>query len=364
MKATAEFWRDRRVLITGHTGFMGGWLAVLLKELGAAVGGYALAPPTTPSFFDCVGLGPLLDCDVRGDVRDAAKLAQAVRDQRPAVIFHLAAQSLVREGFRDPVATFDVNVMGTVNALEAARAEPGVRAVVVFTTDKVYDNREWDRDFREGDRLGGRDPYGGSKACAELAVEAYRHSFLSARHVGVATVRAGNAIGGGDWAPGRLVPDIIRAFGAGAVLKLRHPSATRPWQHVLEPLRGSLMLAQRLCFDPHRHASGWNFGPARESQRPVSWIVEYCARQWGERARWEADGGAGINEALRLGLSSAKAEQQLGWKPLWGLDVALDRTLDWYRAHAAGGNMLEPTRAQIRETFAAVPSESVLGSAR
>ena len=355
MNVNIDFWRGKCVLLTGHTGFMGGWLTVLLKEFGARVVGYSLAPPTTPSFFETVGLGELLEADVRADVRDLTKLLNVVRTQRPEIVFHLAAQPLVREAFRRPVETFDVNVIGTVNVLEAARETGGVRSVVVITTDKVYENLELDWEFRENDRLGGREPYGVSKACAELVVGAYRQSFLAANNIGVATVRAGNIIGGGDWAAERLVPDIVRAFSTGVTLAIRNPSATRPWQHVLEPLRGCLMLAEALFDDPVRFAGGWNFGAAREDQLPVSWIVDYCARRWGEGARWKVDSGSHAYEAQRLGLTSSKAELQLGWKPVWRLAAALDRTLDWYRAMIAGRDMLKHTRTQVHEGVSAEP---------
>jgi len=285
-----------------------------------------------------------------------------VREYRPEIIFHLAAQPLVREAFRTPVDTFDVNVMGTVNVLDAARNAAGLRSLVVVTTDKVYENFEWDWDYRENDRLGGREPYGVSKACAELVVEAYRQSFLRAGDVGVATVRAGNIIGGGDWAVERLVPDIVRAFSASATLLVRNPAATRPWQHVLEPLRGCLGLAQGLFGHPLRFSGGWNFGPGREDQRPVSWIVEYCARRWGEQARWKIEAGPHPYEAQRLGLTCSKAELQLGWKPVWAIETALDHTLDWYRAMIAGSNMLEHTRSQVRQAFPE-PEELLLTSA-
>jgi CDP-glucose 4,6-dehydratase len=362
MGVNDHFWRGKRVLVTGHTGFMGGWLTVVLSEFGARVIGYALAPPTMPSFFEAVGLRELLDEDTRADIRDLAKLSAVFREHRPEIVFHLAAQPLVREAFRQPDYTFDVNVMGTVNVFEAARGADSVRSMVVVTTDKVYENLERDWEFRENDRLGGREPYGVSKACAELVIDAYRESFLSAKDVGVASVRAGNIIGGGDWAAERLVPDIVRAFSAGAALTVRNPSATRPWQHVLEPLRGCLILAHGLFVDPARCAGGWNFGPAREDQRPVSWIVEYCARRWGEHARWKIETGAHSYEAERLGLTSAKAERELGWKPLWRLQTALEQTLDWYRANMAGRNMLEHTRAQMREAFPAEPEELLLRS--
>ena len=363
MNVNSDFWYGKSVLVTGHTGFMGGWLTVLLKEFGARVAGYALPPPTTPSFFDAVGLGELLAADVRADVRDLTKLLNVVRAQRPEIVFHLAAQPLVREAYRRPTETFDVNVMGTVNVLEAARQAASVRSIVVVTTDKVYENLELDWEFRENDRLGGREPYGVSKACAELVVEAYRQSFLAPNNIGVATVRAGNIIGGGDWAAERLVPDIVRAFSAGVTLAIRNPAATRPWQHVLEPLRGCLILAEALFDDPVRFAGGWNFGAAREDQQPVSWIVEYCARQWGEGARWKLDSGVHSYEAQRLGLTSSKAELQLGWGPIWRLDAALDRTLDWYRAMIAGRDMLKHTRTQVREAIPGAPQGLLLRSA-
>ena len=351
MGVNGYFWRGKRVLVTGHTGFMGGWLTVLLNEVGARVTGYALEPPTTPSFFEAVGLRALLEEDSRADIRNLTKLSAAFRAHRPEIVFHLAAQPLVREAFRQPVETFDVNVMGTVNVLECAREAASVRSIVVVTTDKVYENLELDWEFRENDRLGGREPYGVSKACAELAVDAYRQSFLAPNNIGVATVRAGNIIGGGDWAAERLVPDIVRAFSAGARLAIRNPAATRPWQHVLEPLHGCLILAEALFDEPVRFAGGWNFGAAREDQRPVSWIVEYCVRQWGEGARWKVDTGDQFYEAQRLGLTSSKAELQLGWKPVWRLETALDQTLDWYRAMIAGRNMLKHTRTQIGQAF-------------
>lgn len=363
MNVDSGFWRGKRVLVTGHTGFMGGWLVVVLKELGAGVIGYSLPPPTTPSFFDSVGLGRLLDDDIRADVRDLARLSNVMKERQPDIVVHLAAQPLVREAFRQPVETFDVNVMGTVNVLEAARESSGLRSIVVVTTDKVYDNLEWDWEFRESDRLGGREPYGTSKACAEFVVDAYRDSFLSAKGIGVASVRAGNIIGGGDWAAERLIPDIVRAFSAGTTLTLRNPSATRPWQHVLEPLRGSLLLAQGLFADPLQFSGGWNFGAVREDQRPVSWIVEYCGRQWGERVRWNVGTGDHAYEAQRLGLTSSKAELRLGWKALWRLETALDHTLDWYRAMLAGRNMLDKTCEQVRRAFSAAPHELHLRSA-
>jgi CDP-glucose 4,6-dehydratase len=345
----SEFWRGRRAFVTGHTGFMGGWLCVLLKELGASVAGYALPPPTSPSFFDSVGVSALLDRHVLADVRDGAALSAAMRDSAPEVIFHLAAQPLVREAFRSPVATFDINVMGTVNVLEAARNLDGVRAIVVVTSDKVYDNREWEWDYRENDRLGGREPYGISKACAELAIDAYRHSFLATRRIGIATVRAGNIIGGGDWAPERLIPDIMRGYSKGVPVVIRNPGAIRPWQHVLEPCWGCLMLAEKLVAEAEAFSGSWNFGPAREDHRSVSWIVENCARLWGAGAKWEVDRGMQPYEAKRLAISSAKAELHLGWHPRWRIDAALERTVRWYRAAFQRSDLLQETLADVHQ---------------
>ena len=272
MNIESDFWRGKCVLVTGHTGFMGGWLTVLLKELGARVIGYALAPHTNPSFFDTVRLRELLDVDVCADIRDRSELGKLIRGQAPQIIFHLAAQPLVLEAFRRPVHTFDVNVMGTVNLLEATRDVASIRSIVVVTSDKVYENLEWEWDYRENDKLGGREPYGVSKACAELVVEAYRQSFLSTTDVGVATVRAGNVIGGGDWADDRLLPDIVRAFSAGTALTVRNPAATRPWQHVLEPLRGCLALAQSLICRSWEIFRWLEFRP--ESRRSKARIVD------------------------------------------------------------------------------------------
>lgn len=363
MSISTKFWRGKRVLVTGHTGFMGGWLTVTLTELGAKVIGYSLEPPTEPSFFHTLELGRQLAADLRADVRDRSRLSDALRENKPEIVFHLAAQPLVREAFRRPADTFDVNIMGTVNLLEAARGVDGIRSIVVVTSDKVYDNREWEWDYRENDRLGGREPYGVSKACAELVVDAYRMSFLEEAGLGVATVRAGNIIGGGDWAAERLIPDIVRAFSAGATLVIRNPAATRPWQHVLEPVRGCLVLAEHLADEPAQFSGGWNFGPARDSQKPVSWIVQHCAALWGEDAVWKVETGAQPYEAQHLGVTSSKAETRLGWKAIWGIETALAHTVDWYRATLAGRDMLEHTRAQVATAIPAESKELVLGSA-
>jgi len=347
------FWRDRRVFLTGHTGFVGGWLSLALARLGARVTGYALTPPTEPNLFAAVRLAKTVDSTI-ADVRDGAALAKAVAAAKPEIVFHLAAQPLVRDAFADPVGTYATNVMGTVHLLEAARAVPNVAAVVVMTTDKVYLNKEWPWGYRENDRLGGREPYGTSKAAAELVVDAYRESYLGAgpRPVGVATVRAGNVVGGGDWARDRLVPDAVRAFAGGAPLLLRNPLAVRPWQHVLEPVRGLMVLAERLAADPTRYAGAWNFGPAEGDMWPVERVVAHLIRQWGRGARCEMARGAQPYEARLLSVNSAKASAELGWEPVWRVAEARDRAVEWYRAFHDGGADLRALTLDHIERFA------------
>lgn len=344
------FWSGRRVFVTGHTGFMGGWLALWLTELGATVAGYALDPPTRPSLYDAIGLRERL-CSVIGDVRDGDRLTAAMADFAPDIVMHLAAQPLVGRAHRAPVETFSINVMGTVNLLQAIRHTESVTAAIVVTTDKVYLNREWPWGYRERDRLGGDEPYGASKACAEFAVDAYRGSYFSReRPLGVATVRAGNIIGGGDWAENRLVPDAVRAFTAGTALDIRNPAAVRPWQHVLEPVRGYLMLAQRLAGDHAAQAwqGAWNFGPAEDDSVPVGQVADRLAALWGDGARWK--GGAeqlAARETRLLMLNSGKSHAELGWQPAWRLERALSATVEWYRAHLAGKPMLPFSLRQI-----------------
>lgn len=343
-------WQDRRVLVTGHTGFKGGWLALWLHGLGARVAGYALDPPTTPSFFQATALHQVLD-DRRGDIRDAAATRAAVDAVAPEVVFHLAAQPLVRDSYRLPVETYATNVVGTASVLDACRACPSVRAVVVITTDKCYENREWDRGYVETDALGGHDPYSSSKACAELVCDAYRRSFFTdaTAPVGLATARAGNVIGGGDWARDRLVPDVVRAAADGTTVPIRHPAATRPWQHVLEPLAGYLVLAERLLADPVAHAEPWNFGPAPADDATVRQVLDRLATLWPGHVRWRHDDAPHPHEAGRLRLDSSKARQRLAWQPRLGLDDALRLTVDWYRAALAGDTDLRAlSEAQIR----------------
>lgn len=349
-----QFWRERRVFITGHSGFKGGWLALWLARLGARVHGYALAPPTTPSLYRAARVGERLAGEHIADLRDRAALAAAFDAAAPEVVFHLAAQPLVRAAYRDPVETYAVNLMGTVDLLETVRQHPGVRAVVVVTSDKCYENHDWVWPYREDDALGGHDPYSSSKACAELVSASYRRAFLEEAGTALATARAGNVIGGGDWAAERLVPDVLRAIDAGEPVVLRAPGAIRPWQHVLEPLAGYLDLAERLCADEGEYIGAWNFGPEAADARPVRWLVEWlCAAVPG--AQWRLDDSPQPREAAVLRLDSSKARAALGWRPRWPLEQALARTLDWHRAWRAGEDMQVRTLAQIADYMATEP---------
>lgn len=325
--------QGRRVFVTGHTGFKGGWLTSWLVGLGAEVTGYALAPDTEPSLFAALDLAARVR-HVVGDVRDCDRLAAVMDQARPSVVFHLAAQPLVRRGYAEPLETFATNVMGTAHVLEAARGCDTVDAVVVVTSDKCYDNAETGRAFREQDALGGRDPYSASKGCAELVTAAYRASFFDAgRPAGVATVRAGNVIGGGDWAPDRIVPDCVRALAAGDPVVVRNPDAVRPWQHVLEPLAGYLSLAARLTGEGSGFAGAWNFGPADEdASRPVRWVVETFLEAWGS-GTWATPqpGAEEPHEARSLALDSGKARERLAWAPVWDATAAVEHTAAWYR---------------------------------
>jgi CDP-glucose 4,6-dehydratase len=353
-----EFWHGRRVFLTGHTGFKGSWLSLWLQQLGADVTGYALDPPTTPSLFALANVGRGMR-SIIADVGDLARLKQELRAARPEVVVHMAAQPLVHAGYDDPVETYRINLMGTVHLLEAVRGVAGVRAVVNVTTDKCYENPESDQPFRESDRLGGFDPYSNSKACSELATQAYRSAFFSAdtyreHGVAVATARAGNVIGGGDWGKDRLVPDILRAITAGQPMRIRRPDAIRPWQHVLEPLSGYLALAENLVSGGMRYASGWNFGPPAEDARPVRWIADQLTRLWGPPARWEIEGNKVYpHEAHFLKLDSSHARAELGWCPRLSLSQALDWIVEWHRAMARGADLREQSSAQIQRYMAA-----------
>lgn len=345
------FWQGRTVLVTGHTGFKGAWLSLWLHRLGARVIGYALEAPSRPSLFEEAGLEEVVS-SVHGDVTDGRALAEVFAAHRPEVVIHMAAQSLVKISYEEPVRTYATNVLGTANVLEAVRRTEGVRAVVVVTTDKCYENREWVWGYRENDRLGGRDPYSNSKACAELVAQSYRDSFFPAERydehgVAVATVRAGNVIGGGDWARDRLIPDIVRAVSEGRPVAIRNPHAVRPWQFVMEPLRGYLVLAERLCEQGAAFAEAWNFAPDLRDTRPVSWIVERLTSAWGEGASWRPDPGPHPHEAGFLKLDWTKAFSRLGWEPRMRLAEAIDWIVEWHRAHRRGEPARATTEAQI-----------------
>lgn len=346
MLPSADFWRDKRVLLTGHTGFKGSWLAICLHELGAEVHGLALAPPTTPSMYDCAGVANLLGSDIRADIRDAEAVAKSVQRLQPDIVLHLAAQPLVRASYQAPAETYAINVMGTLHVLEAIRRTGSVKAVVVVTTDKCYENREWPWPYREIEALGGHDPYSSSKACAEILLASYRRSYFADAGIAVATARAGNVIGGGDWAQDRLLPDFLRAIEAGQALGVRSPGAIRPWQHVLEPLHGYLLLAERLFKDGQTFADAWNFGPADHDCRSVGWIADTLC-ELDVRASWERNDTLQPHEAGLLKLDSSKAIARLSWQPRWDLRKALQHTLDWHHAWCRGDDLQTVCQQQI-----------------
>ena len=346
------FWQGKRVLLTGHTGFKGSWLSLWLQSLGAQVTGYALAPTTDPSLFEIAEVGKGM-VSIIGDIRDLTKLQAAFAEHQPEIVIHMAAQPLVRYSYQNPVETYSTNVMGTVHLLEAVRNTPGTKAVVNVTTDKCYENREWVWSYRENEPMGGFDPYSSGKGCAELVSAAYRSAFFNADNyaqhgVALATVRAGNVIGGGDWAQDRLIPDTLAAFEQARKVGIRNPHATRPWQHVMEPLRGYLTLAENLFRHGPSFAEGWNFGPNSEDARPVVWVVEQMAALWGADAQWEIDTGAHPHEANYLKLDISKACSRLDWHPALSLEDALALIIDWSKQRQAGANMRQVTLAQLQ----------------
>jgi CDP-glucose 4,6-dehydratase len=346
------FWQGRRVLITGHTGFKGSWLATWLRRLGADVTGYSLPPPTRPSMFESARVADGIR-SVEGDVRDLSQFVDCIAKHAPEIVIHLAAQAWVKAGYADPVTTYTTNVTGTLHMLEAVRRTPSVRVVVAITSDKCYENREWLWGYRENDRMGGHDPYSSSKGCAELLISSWRDSFfppdrISAHGVALASTRAGNVIGGGDWSADRLVPDIMRAIMAREPVQIRRPGAVRPWQFVLEPLRGYLNLAERLWTDGEEFAGAWNFGPDVEQIQPVRWIVERFSRQWGDTASWAVDEAPHPHEDHFLRLDCTKAKTLLKWRPAVDLDTTLDWIVEWYRAHMDGEDLRTITERQIQ----------------
>jgi CDP-glucose 4,6-dehydratase len=357
--ASTNIWRGKRVFLTGHTGFKGGWAALWLASKGAIVRGYALDPCTEPNLFTEAKVGSVIE-DIRGDIRDAAAVDAALTSFAPDVVLHMAAQPLVRYSYADPIGTFETNVIGTARVLDAVRRTPSVRAVVSVTTDKCYENKEWLWGYRETDPLGGYDPYSSSKACAEIVSAAYRQSYfpvgkMAEHRCGVATGRAGNVIGGGDWSSDRLIPDLVRGFLAGDPVLIRRPQAIRPWQHVLEPVFGYLLLAEKLLTADPRYATAFNFGPSDDDAQTVGWIVERMTKFWGGNASWVQDEDPGVHEAGYLKLDASRARAELAWHPRLRLDTTLHWLVDWYKAWQGGADMHRFTLDQIAE-YETLPS--------
>ena len=343
-----SFWTGKRVLITGHTGFKGGWLSLWLKNLGAEVIGFGLAPCTEPSLFEAMRVGDGMR-SIIGDVRDRERLSTCLNENAPEVVVHMAAQPLVRHSYRHPVETYETNIMGTVNLLDALRHVPSVRAVLVITSDKCYENRERELGYREDDALGGYDPYSNSKGCAELVVSAYRRSFFeSGNRVAIASARAGNVIGGGDWSEDRLIPDMVRSFSVGETVEIRNPYAIRPWQHVFEALNGYLLLLEHMWEEPRRYSEAWNFGPEEKDSRDVGWIAERFSSLWG-KASWRVKADAEkLYETGILRLDCAKARQALGWGVALPLDEAFEWIAKWYRCYYDGGDIAALSQQQLK----------------
>jgi len=337
-----QFWRGKRVFLTGHTGFKGGWMSLWLQHLGAKVTGFALQPPTKPCLFEVASVGHGMH-SVIGDVRDSDLLRQLMQEARPEIVIHMAAQPLVRYSYVNPAETYATNVMGTVNVLEAVKATPSVHATVNVTTDKCYENREWVWGYRENEALGGYDPYSSSKACSELVSAAYRQSY----QLNLATARAGNVIGGGDCASDRLIPDMVRAFESQQSVLIRHPNATRPWQHVLEPVRGYLTLAEQLYKRGSEVATSFNFGPRDQDVQPVAWIVAEMVAKWGNGASWHLDKDVQLHEANSLRLDCSKAQAELGWSPSWALENSLGAVVAWHKSYQGKADMRQVCLDQI-----------------
>ncbi|MDH3974411.1 MAG: CDP-glucose 4,6-dehydratase [Deltaproteobacteria bacterium] len=346
-----HFWKNKKVFLTGHTGFKGSWLSMWLHSMGAEVTGYALEPNTEPNLFEVCNISGLVHSHL-ADIRETGELFRTIKEASPEIVIHMAAQPLVRESYKNPAETYSVNVMGTVNLLEAVRRSGSVRAVVNVTTDKCYENKEWEWGYRELDRLGGYDPYSNSKACSELVTSAYRNSFFSAdkyeeHKVALASARAGNVIGGGDWAHDRLIPDFVRAVLKGEEIFIRNPYATRPWQHVLEPLGGYLLLAEKLYKEGTLYAEGWNFGPNDEDAKTVGWMVKEVCHAWGGKASFSIDKGVHPHEAKFLKLDCSKAKLKLGWQPRWNVKKAIEMVIEWTRAYEKNDDMRQICLQQI-----------------
>ena len=347
MVLNKSFWKNRKVLITGHTGFKGSWLSLWLQNMGAQVIGVSLEPPTSPSLYNQAKVSECM-ISLRADIRDLDKMNAIFHEYKPEIVFHLAAQPLVRYSYNEPVETYQTNVMGTLHILEAIRNIDTVRSAVMITTDKCYENREWEWGYRESDPMGGHDPYSSSKGCAELLIDSYRKSFFEKNgSTAIASVRAGNVIGGGDWAEDRLIPDIIRAVESDEDVHIRNPNAIRPWQHVLEPLSGYIELAEKLFESKQEFADAWNFGPEDKDVKPVQWIVEKIINIWGNDAAWSVDNGEHPHEANYLKLDCSKAHTKLNWWPKWSLDVALEKIIEWHKAEQNNSDMKQFTLEQI-----------------
>lgn len=353
-----DFWEGKRVFVTGHTGFKGGWMVLWLKKMGAIVKGYSLAPCTKPSLFEVANVAKGIESEI-SDIRDLGKLKKAVLNFAPEIVIHMAAQPLVRYSYQDPVGTYQTNIMGTVNLLESVRHCKSVRAVVNVTTDKCYENKEWVWAYRENEPMGGHDPYSSSKGCSELITSTYRSSFFTSdSNIALASARAGNVIGGGDWSSDRLIPDALKAFEKKVPVVIRNPQANRPWQHVLEPICGYLMLAEKLYSSGKQFAEGWNFGPNDEDARPVSEVLDHLAKEWPGEASWGLDGSQQPHEAQLLKLDISKAKVRLKWQPNWGLNTALRSIIEWHQAWMAGDDMENITLSQIKKYELTVRSEA------
>ncbi|MGB3144340.1 MAG: CDP-glucose 4,6-dehydratase [Maribacter sp.] len=348
-KVQSDFWKDKRVFLTGHTGFKGSWLSIWLNLMGAEIKGYALSPNTNPSLYDEAGIDSLVDSQI-GDIRDLDNLKKSMTDFNPDILIHMAAQPLVRLSYIEPVETYATNVMGTVNVLESARFCKNLKAIVSVTTDKCYENKEWEWGYRENEPMGGHDPYSNSKGCAELVTAAYRSSFFfNSETANLASARAGNVIGGGDWAEDRLIPDILKAFQNGNPVVIRNPLSTRPWQHVLEPLSGYLVLAQALYENGSQFAEAWNFGPLDEDCQPVSWILDKMVNNWGKNAKWKFDKENNPHEANFLKLDCSKAKNRLKWEPKWSLNHTLGSIIEWHQKWMSSENMQEQCLKEIKD---------------
>ena len=346
-KVDTSFWKDKKVFLTGHTGFKGSWLSLWLQNMGALVKGYSLNINTTPSLFTQANVAAEMESEI-GDIRNLEQLTGSMVSFNPDILIHMAAQPLVRLSYQEPVDTYTTNVIGTVNVLEAARKCSALKAIVSVTTDKCYENKEWDWGYRENEPMGGHDPYSSSKGCAELVTSAYRRSFFSSEDTAsLASARAGNVIGGGDWAEDRLIPDILRAFEKSEPVVIRNPLSTRPWQHVLEPLSGYLILAQELYLYGDEFAEGWNFGPIDEDCKPVSWILDRMVTYWGNDASWNLDKNNNPHEAGFLKLDCSKASNRLKWKPKWDLQLTLKSIVDWHQLYTNGGDIKKQCLKEI-----------------